>query len=144
MTWEQLDEAHGHLDDSRMTRLALALMLAGCARLSTERARYADADVIHVRLENRAPQKILYWPCYPYLERRVGDHWVHAHWVDADERMRRNPLSHDCVLRSYKLLPHTQVSWSVLVAPGSPSGTYRFMVPLVRGRELTSKPFEYR
>jgi hypothetical protein len=114
MTWEQLDEAHGHLDDSRMTRLALALMLAGCARLSTERARYADADVIHIRL------------------------------VDADERMRRNPLSHDCVLRSYKLLPHTQVSWSVLVAPGSPSGTYRFMVPLVRGRELTSKPFEYR
>jgi hypothetical protein len=127
--------------------LATALVLGGCARLSTEHARYADREVIQLRFENRGPTQVRYWPCYPSLERRTDQRWEPADWVDADEGPgRRNPLRHQCVLISYRLPPHERLSWTLRVAPGSPSGVYRFAITRRHGHDaepLRSAPFEY-
>jgi hypothetical protein len=130
----------------RAATIVAVLTLAGCARLSTERARYVEGDVIDVHFDNVGPTMVRFWPCYPYLERRVGDRWQPAEWADPPTKGRHNPLGHMCVLVNYHLPPDERATFRLTVPPGSPSGMYRFYVELRHGHEpepLYSPPFRW-
>ena len=130
---------------AKLALLAVAVALCGCARLSTERARYVASETIRVRFDNRGPLPVRFYPCYPSVERRVGDRWREADWVAADETS--NPLrDRTCAAIVYRLPPDEGVTWRVRLRPGSPSGTYRFSVTLRHGpreESLASPPFAY-